>query len=204
MSELHLLTKTERPHIIGIKFSPKNHNRQIHQEEFILDRYEMLIHSNVNKSTEATRRRSSDPPSTLDLIVTNEEHMIDELNIEALLGNCDHSILKFKCTMESKPPKLQAKIIKGNYNKFNQLIGQIDWKSEFDKYPNDINIQWKLFRSKYIEAEKSVPHKMVYVDRKLAKKFSVPLDRTNLKKLQEKTSGEKLGERWHQKRKNEI
>ena len=87
--------------------------------------------------------------------------------------------------MESKPPKLQAMIKKGNYNKFNQLIGQIDWKSEFDKYQNDINIQGKLFRSKYIEAEKSVPHKLVYVDRKLANKFSVPLDRTNLRKLKE-------------------
>ena len=41
--------------------------------------------------------------------------MIDELNIEAPLGNSDHSILKFKfkCTMESKPPKLQAMIKKG-------------------------------------------------------------------------------------------
>ena len=46
--------------------------------------------------TEATRQRGSDTPSTLDLLFTNEEHMIDELNIEAPLGNSDHSILKFK------------------------------------------------------------------------------------------------------------
>ena len=52
LSELHLQTKTERPHIIGInEVLPKNHNRQIHPEEFILDGYEMIIHPNVNKNT---------------------------------------------------------------------------------------------------------------------------------------------------------
>ena len=139
--------------------------------------------------TEPTRQRGSDTPSTLDLIFTNEEHMIDELNIEAPLGNSDHSILKFKfkCTMECKPPKLQAMIKKGDYIKFNKLMGEIDWKSEFDNYPNDVNKQWEFFRSKYIEAEKKcVPHKLVYVDGKLSKKFSVPLDRTNLRKLKKK------------------
>ena len=35
-------------------------------------------------------------------------------------------------------------------------MGEIDWKSEFDKYPNDVNKQWEFFRSKYIEAEKNV------------------------------------------------
>ena len=52
MSELHLLTKTVRPHIIGInEVLPKNHNRKIPLEEFIRDGYEMIIHPNVNKNT---------------------------------------------------------------------------------------------------------------------------------------------------------
>ena len=52
MSELHLLTKTERPHIIGInEVLPKNHNHQIHPEEFTLDGYELIIHPNVNENT---------------------------------------------------------------------------------------------------------------------------------------------------------
>ena len=50
--EFHLQTKTERPHIIGInEVLSKNHNRQIHPKEFILDGYEMIIPPNVNKNT---------------------------------------------------------------------------------------------------------------------------------------------------------
>ena len=148
--------------------------------------------------TEPTRQRGTDTPSTLDLIFTNEEHMIEDINIEAPLGNSDHSILKFKfkCSMQNAPPKMKTMLKKGNYARFNELMKSIDWKAEFDQYPDDINRQWDFFKSKYLEAEaQCIPKKLVYVDGKLSKKFSIPLDRANLKKIKKKN---KL---WSKKRK---
>ena len=45
--------------------------------------------------TEPTRQRGSDTPSTLDLIFTNEENMIPEVDINSPLGNSDHATILF-------------------------------------------------------------------------------------------------------------
>ena len=64
---------------------------------------------------------------------------------------------------------------------------QVDWKAEFDQYPDDIKRQWHFFKSKYMETEpQCVPKKLVYVDGKLSKNNSIPLDRANLKKIKMK------------------
>ena len=120
--------------------------------------------------TEPTRQGGTDTPSTLDLIFTNEDHMIEDINIEAPLGNSDHSILKFKfkCSMQNAPPKMKTMLKKGNYTRFNELMKSVDWKTEFDQYSDDINRQWDFFKSKYMEAEaQCIPKKLVYVDGKL-------------------------------------
>ena len=120
--------------------------------------------------TEPTRQGGTDTPSTLDLIFTNEEHMIEDINIEAPLGNSDHSIqkFKFKCSMQTAPPKMKTMLKKGNYARFNELMKSVDWKTEFDQYSDDINRQWDFLKSKYMEAEaQCIPKKLVYVDGKL-------------------------------------
>ena len=54
MSELHLLTKTERPNNIGTnEVLSKNNNRQIHTEEFISDGYDgrgtlLYVHNTIS------------------------------------------------------------------------------------------------------------------------------------------------------------
>ena len=105
--------------------------------------------------TEPTRQRGTDTPSTLDLIFTNEEHMIDDVCIEAPLGNSDHAILKFefKCRMEEKPPLIKTMFEKGDYNKFMNIINDIPWEAEMKKYPEDINKRWDFFKTKFLETE---------------------------------------------------
>ena len=69
---------------------------------------------------EPTRQRGTDEPSTLDLVFTNEEHMIPTIEQLAPLGKSDHSILKFEvvCNLDKKPPKIVQQINKGNYTKY--------------------------------------------------------------------------------------
>lgn len=49
-----------------------------------------------------TRTRDNSEPSTIDLVFTNEEHMIDKIEYESPLGRSDHVVLTFnyKCYFE--------------------------------------------------------------------------------------------------------
>ena len=139
--------------------------------------------------TEPTRQRGTDTPSTLDLIFTNEENMVSDISINAPLGNSDHSIIVFKlnCYLEGQKPIIKAMYQKGNYEKMNDIISEINWDQEFSKYPLNVNKKWKYFKEKFLEAEaECVPRKIVHINGRYSKKFSVPLDSKNLSKLKRK------------------
>ena len=139
--------------------------------------------------TENTRQRGSDTPSCLDLVFTNKEELINEVEQVAPLGKSDHSILKFdlKLEVETPAPKIIVKYEQGNYEKINEILSQIDWVGEFNKYPDNVEKQWEFFKSKYCEAERlHVPRKNVKINGKAKKKFSVPLDRATLLKMKKK------------------
>ena len=82
--------------------------------------------------SEPTRQRGTDQPKILDLVFTNEEHMINKVEQLAPLGKSDHSILKFDiiCQVDKKPPKIVKQINRGNYEKMNELFKNIDWEQE--------------------------------------------------------------------------
>ena len=139
--------------------------------------------------TEPTRQRGTDNPGTLGLIFTNDENMIDNLVYEAPLGKSDHSVLKFTfvCKLPSAPPSIKVQYEKGDYIKLNEILNKVDWKTEFSKYPNDVEKQWSFFKEKYQKAEQTfVPMKIFHVNGKVKKKFSIPLDRENLRKIKKK------------------
>jgi hypothetical protein len=61
----------------------------------------------IQHVTEVTRVRDNSEPSILDLILTNEENMIDEIIYSNPLGSSDHCGLEFvfKCYYELKENK---------------------------------------------------------------------------------------------------
>ena len=69
--------------------------------------------------TEPTRCRGKDQPHTLDLIFTNEENMVEKVQIEAPLGKSDHAIIKFNFIADkiNSAPQIQTLYNKGNYKK---------------------------------------------------------------------------------------
>ena len=138
--------------------------------------------------TEPTRQRGTNEPSTLDLVFTNEEHMIPQVEQLAPLGKSDHSILKFEiiCRMDKKPPKIVQQINKGNYTKLKEMLGSVDWENEMGN-KTDVNELWKIFTDRFYKAEKEcIPTRAVYVDGKKSKRLSMPLDRKTLRKMKKK------------------
>lgn len=139
--------------------------------------------------TEPTRQRGGDNPSTLDVIFTNEENLVSDIDIMAPLGSSDHSVIKFKllCKRDDVTPQIKTLYQKGNYAEMIKILDSIDWKQEFKKYPNDVEKQWNFFKNIYEEVEKKcVPRKVVYINGTKSKKFSIPLDKNNLRKLKKK------------------
>ena len=108
--------------------------------------------------TEHTRQRGNDNPSTLDLIFSNEENMVSNLDILAPLGKSDHTIIKFtiNCEMDYQQPQIKKLFNKGNYDGIKNEINSINWEKEFNKYPDDINKQWEFFCDIYADAEKRI------------------------------------------------
>ena len=148
---------------------------------------------------EPTRKRGRDTPHVLDLVFTNEENMIKDLEYLAPIGRSDHSILKFNipCEKEITPPKIKVCYEKGNYQRLNENLNKIDWTEKLEKFKDDINKQWEIFTNIFYEEEKKfVPRKVVYVNGVKNKKLSTPLDKKTLSKIKQKN---KL---WSKSRKN--
>ena len=147
---------------------------------------------------EPTRCRGRDTPHTLDLILTNEENMIDKICIDAPLGKSDHAIIKFSFIAEKlqNVPQIQTLYHKGNYKKIGEDL-DIDWQYEMNKFPNNVDKQWNYFKTKYEEAvNKYVPKKVMMINGKTSKKFTIPLSQSNLKKIKQKNR------LWSKMRKN--
>ena len=115
--------------------------------------------------------------------------MVSNLDILAPLGKSDHAIIKFtiNCEMNYQQPQIKKLFNKGNYDGIKNKINSINWEEEFNKYPDDINKQWKFFCDIYADAEKTyIPRKTVYVNGKMNKKLSTPLDKKTLRKIKQK------------------
>jgi hypothetical protein len=107
---------------------------------------------------ENIRMRENCEPNTLDLILTNDENMIEELNYTIPLGNSDHCSLEFmlKCYCEEKSCKTERwNYFKGDYTKMNTFL-QCDW-NDILKGKN-AGQQFDIFMTKFNEAKTNIHH----------------------------------------------
>ena len=105
------------------------------------------------------------------------------------MGKSDHSILKFETPFKPPEPRTKIRVCyeKGDYEKLNSFLSNINWEEELNKFPSDVNKQWTFFRDKYLEAEREfIPRKKVFINGKLSKKLSTPYDKKTLQKIKKK------------------
>ena len=91
--------------------------------------------------TQPTRFRPGSTPHVLDLVFSNEEGMIK--NLEFLPGLCssDHVVLQFQlvcCTPATEPAEHRPNFNKGNYRLLNERLGAVNWGFEQSHAPEAI------------------------------------------------------------------
>ncbi len=100
-----------------------------------------------------TRGRDNQKSNILDLIITNEENMVTDLEHLSPLGKSDHELLYFRFnSYVTRNPSFQSKLCydKGNYDKMRSDLSLIDWQTELNSFDN-VDDQWNFFRQKIID-----------------------------------------------------
>ena len=114
--------------------------------------------------TENTRGRGTDTPHVLELILTNEEGMIGQVDHEAPLEKSDHCTLvfKFNCHTEHQNKTYQKFYYdRGDYNTMRTDM-KIDWMVRLDPNCDDPDKKWTIFKDLLDTAKiKSIPHKKI-------------------------------------------
>ena len=132
------------------------------------------------------RGRGSNKQTTLDLLLTNEEGMVNEVEVQSPIGKSDHSVLKFQfnCfvpyTLSNKETYMYHK---ANYEDMSKELVNINWVETLGKH-EDIDMKWQTFTEVIHNLEtKYVPKKK---SKATHKKANVPLDRKCVDKIKKK------------------
>ena len=103
--------------------------------------------------TEPTRRRGTDEPSLLDLILTNEEMQISDIRHKPPLGKSDHDVLsfEFQCYVDYTQSKEIYLFSKGDYSSMRKSLNDSKWTDNFLDLANKTDISpeelWNSIKS---------------------------------------------------------
>jgi len=106
---------------------------------------------------EPTRFRESEQSNILDLVFSNEEHMIDNIALLPGLGKSDHCIITFNFICYLQDSALDSQKLnyyKGDYVAIKESLSDYDW----DKYLNNVDEFWEHFYEQITQAmQKHIP-----------------------------------------------
>ena len=131
---------------------------------------------------EPTRLRGNDEPTTIDLLITNNEEAIRSIHLSSALGASDHRMLQveFSCSVTHQVNERPCwNFRKGRYDQLRQLLDR-PWEEEF-RQKDTLEEKWEHLLNKYMDAvERTIPQ------RKKRSKFKIGLDQKTRKKIKEK------------------
>ena len=163
--------------------TPKPESSEEH--EFISCIQDIYWHQHV---ISPTRYREGTEPSTLDLVLTNEENLIDKLQYLSPLGKSDHSMLSFEMTIQNASkfkPRTVYNYDKGNYKNMLKDLS-IDWQTEFLQCGQDTSNQWDLLKSKIKTSQSNNIPTYQTSDNHYLKKGKIPLNENIRKEIRKK------------------
>ena len=123
------------------------HSSDSYAQQVIDELNDLFLYQHVN---EPTRYRQNQTPSTLDLVITNEEHMINEILYQPGLGLRDHVCLNFNysCYVEKCNRSIpRFNLYYANFDQLNSLLNSVEWEEALRDL--DINNAWKYFSSMF-------------------------------------------------------
>ena len=116
-----------------------------------------------------TRVRHGQEPSVLDLVLTNEEGMIENIEYGNPLGKSDHLVLtfEFKCYTKQNTKEKNIQIYaKGKYDLMREELKKVNWEAVLQEREADVNKQWDYIKERILEAaNKYIPKRRIKKDR---------------------------------------
>ena len=129
------------------------------EERFLEALRDTFFFQHVN---EPTRSRGADEPSTIDLIITDEEYQISELKYLAPLGRSDHSVLSFNFNCCVEPQASQTKYYYGraDFASMKRYLDDSGWIENYSRSVETLSVEesWVMLKDKIIQLRhKHVP-----------------------------------------------
>lgn len=142
----------------------------------------------IQNQSEPTRYRQGQEPSLLDLVLTNREDIINEINTEASLGKSDHATLILSLSLSyQKTPRERFAFTKADYNLITKYLQDTDWDTELEGLST--NDMWKKIKD-IINCAIKLYVPLVKIRDKKRKQW---MDKTTLAAVREK---HKLFRKW--------
>ena len=147
------------PGIDWTHWIPKNHRQNNLEFKFIECIRDTFLFQHIKHPP---RSRGTNNPNILDLILTNEDNSINDIQYMCPLGKSDHSVIYFEieCHIESNN---YIKIINnynlGHYDDMRNGSSLIDWIQKLTLINDDISRQWNLFTDEIRNLEKNTYRK---------------------------------------------
>jgi hypothetical protein len=119
-----------------------------------------------------THYRGSQAANTLDLILTDDEDLVDNIEYEAPIGKSHHSVLRFDINCQndnSIPPRETYLYNKGDYHSIKNHLSTVDWDHELGNKTTEEC--WQSLLDTLITLKKRyIPRRMVRGNPKFKKK----------------------------------
>ena len=122
------------------------------ESKFLETIRDCFLHQHI---LEPTRARGNDDPSTLDLLLSNEEMQVSDLQYNAPLGKSDHCTISFKynCYVDFSKPQERCAFHKGDYDSMRYLLTSAKWKDTFLENDGTVEDMWQVFKDKMHELQ---------------------------------------------------
>ena len=146
----------------------------------------------------ATRKRGNDEPSTLDLILTDEEMQVSDVKHLAPLRKSDHSVMlfDFHCYLDYTKPKASFQYSKGDFNGMRAFLEASRWVEKFKHLAAnaDEEAMWQNIKGKLLEVRgKFVPQSNIDAAPSWKSKYQYPLNKETRNAIKEKN---RLHRKW--------
>ena len=101
----------------------------------------------IQHQSENTRYRHNQKPSLIDLVLSNKEELVENIDTCAGLGKSDHCtlIIKLACSGNSKQHIPRPLFGKADFEKINNELGTLDWNNLLDNL--DVEQSWSKFKN---------------------------------------------------------
>ena len=131
--------------------------------KFLFNISKCKLHQHVDKPT---HHKPGCKPSLIDLVITKDPDIIENITLSSPLGKSFHSTIFIKTAIKKEiKEKCMIKkyqIDKGNYDKMREQLGATNWEEMLKEANDDVDKAWNDITKEIIDArEKYIPSKLV-------------------------------------------